>query len=385
MKSACSVLWSISAFALAALLPGCANIQAPLPPALELPRPPNDVRAVRKGDRVYLFWSVPTQTMDRQSIRRPGPTRICRSLESPMNACGTIVGNLPLVTNSGNQKPGTITIRPEASFVDTLPPELEQRNPNRMATYAVEALNREARSAGLSNRVQVPLAPTLPPPANFRADVTASGVALSWTWTPPPSLPPGIHSQCRFYRKSLDSGTETMLADLDCGAQQFRDPTAEWQKHYEYRATTLTSITTETTGPCAAHSSEPAAGACTAKETIEGDDSPPQRVFTNDIYPPAVPSGLQAVFSGPGQVPFVDLLWAANTDAGLAGYNIYRREEDTPAANAQPVKINAELVKTPAFRDTHVTAGKTYIYSVSAVDERGNESSRSEEASETVP
>jgi len=32
-----------------------------------------------------------------------------------------------------------------------------------------------------------------------------------------------------------------------------------------------------------------------------------------------------------------------------------------------------------------VVAGKTYSYSVSAVDERGNESAPSEEASESVP
>jgi fibronectin type 3 domain-containing protein len=42
-------------------------------------------------------------------------------------------------------------------------------------------------------------------------------------------------------------------------------------------------------------------------------------------------------------------------------------------------------VKTPAFRDTHVEAGKTYQYAVTAVDERGNESAHSAEASETVP
>jgi fibronectin type 3 domain-containing protein len=43
------------------------------------------------------------------------------------------------------------------------------------------------------------------------------------------------------------------------------------------------------------------------------------------------------------------------------------------------------LVKTPAFRDMNVVAGKTYFYSVSAVDQRGNESGRSEETSEGAP
>jgi len=67
-------------------------------------------------------------------------------------------------------------------------------------------------------------------------------------------------------------------------------------------------------------------------------------------------------------------------DADLAGYNVYRREEDTA-----PAKLNAQLVKTPAYRDQHVTGGKKYFYSVTAVDVRGNESERSEEAGEAVP
>jgi fibronectin type 3 domain-containing protein len=113
---------------------------------------------------------------------------------------------------------------------------------------------------------------------------------------------------------------------------------------------------------------------------IEGDDTPFQPVFTHDIYPPAVPAGLQAVFSGPGQPTFIDLIWAPDTDADLAGYNIYRRE---PGGTS--TRINHELVKTPSYRDTNVISGKTYLYSVSAVDLRGNESARSEEASEQVP
>jgi len=65
------------------------------------------------------------------------------------------------------------------------------------------------------------------------------------------------------------------------------------------------------------------------------------------------------------------------SDADLAGYNIYRHE-----AGVAALKLNPELVRTPAYRDAQVVAGRTYFYSVTAVDERGNESARSEEASE---
>jgi fibronectin type 3 domain-containing protein len=113
---------------------------------------------------------------------------------------------------------------------------------------------------------------------------------------------------------------------------------------------------------------------------VEGEDTPTVTVFAHDVFPPAVPSGLQAVFSGVGQAPFVDLVWAPDTEADLAGYNIFRHQE-----GGQPVKINSELVKVPNYRDGEVRSGKTYFYSVSAVDVRGNESAKSEEANEAVP
>jgi fibronectin type 3 domain-containing protein len=113
---------------------------------------------------------------------------------------------------------------------------------------------------------------------------------------------------------------------------------------------------------------------------IEGDDSPVVRVVAHDVFPPSVPAGLQAAYSGEGQKPFIDLIWAPVASADLAGYNIYRSEAD-----GAPVKLNSELVKTPSYRDSAVSSGKTYTYSVSAADVRGNESARSDQASETVP
>ena len=381
MKSARNLPGVSAVFLLASLLVRCASVQAPLPPSLELPKPATDLRAVRKGDRVYLFWTVPTETIDRQNMRRQGPTRICRSLEALMSTCGTPVGNLPPAANTKSESKSAPIPKTQSSFVDTLPLALQQQNPTRMITYAVETLNPHARSAGLSNQVHLPLAPTLPPPANFRAQVTSDGVVLTWDCEQPGTLP-NIRYVYRIDRRSGDSATDVRLADVECSGGRFEDHTLEWQKPYEYRITVVTTGHVEkgaapcTSGPSKEGDREP--GSCVV--SVEGDDSPAQKVFTNDVYPPGVPTGLQAVFSGPGQASFVDLLWAPNTDADLAGYNVYRREE-----GRQPVKINRELVKTPAFRDTKGEGGKTYFYSVSAVDARGNESARSEEASETMP
>ena len=375
MRPLSNPLRGIFAVVLTSLLTGCASVQSPVPPSLELPKPPNDLRAMRKGDHVYLYWSVPTQTMDRQRVRRSGPTRICRSLDPLMKTCGTPVGNIAALPNA---KAGA---RPEATFADTLPHELQQKNPARLARYAVEAMNLDARSAGLSNQVQVALLPTLPAPASFRAEVTSRGVFLTWDCAIPPANSGGARYVYRIYRKPADTRAEVKVADVTCPNHIFEDQTIEWQKTYEYRLTVASLIDLDpNVNPCPPQTPTAKNIECVNVASAEGDDSPPQKVFTKDVYPPPVPTGLQAVFSGPGQPPFIDLLWAPDTDADLAGYNVYRHEGDGQAS-----RINSDLVKTPAFRDANVAAGKSYQYSVSAVDERGNESAHSAEATESVP
>jgi hypothetical protein len=176
-----------------------------------------------------------------------------------------------------------------------------------------------------------------------------------------------VHYLYRVYRR-LEGGTQqTLVGDVTATSERrfsLTDSNIEWEKTYDYRAETVTVV---------ALANEP-------EIQVEGDDAPEIKVFAHDVFPPAVPSGLQAVSSGPGQKKFIDLVWAPVADLDLDGYNVYRHEEGMAVE-----KVNAELVKTPAYRDENVMSGKRYFYSVSAVDVRGNESGRSEEASETLP
>ena len=169
---------TLLALAAPLIVTACATIGPPQPPSLDLPKPPTDLRAVRKGDRVMLTWTVPTMTTDRQSIRTFGPAQICRARTPDMQDCGTAVGQLaaqPARAAASDQK------RSIASYTDTLPSDSENEDPSGSATYAVEVLNADGRGAGLSNRVHVPLVRTLPPPQNFQARVTSEGVVLTWT------------------------------------------------------------------------------------------------------------------------------------------------------------------------------------------------------------
>lgn len=353
-----------------AVLAGCGVPGAPQPPSLELPRQVSDLRALRKGDRVTLAWTPPQETTDRTAVRHPGATLICRAAGT-MTSCGQPVGVLQAA-----QIPKSET----AGYVDTLPAQLQQENAAGFATYAIEVENARGRTAGLSNQVQVPLAPTLPPPAKLAATVTADGPVIGWVVpadktgmdllaTEAMKSREEISYAYRLYRRDQDKPNgpavqvpvENAFAvpSMEQPNVNVRDREIEWEKTYDYWVTVVTRVKS---------------GERTIE--VEGEDSPPVEVFTHDVFPPAVPGGLEAVYT-PGAPGFIDLTWAPDTERDLAGYNVFRHE-----AGAAAVKINTELVKTPAFRDNNVQQGHTYWYSVSAVDLRGNESGKSQEASE---
>jgi len=206
---------------------------------------------------------------------------------------------------------------------------------------------------------------TLPAPVDLSAELMDDGVLLTWTGAGEPTPRPGLEFRYRIYRRDESSGKEVVAGEVPAGAagpMRFLDA-IEWEKTYSYRVTAV-SIVTRPSG----------------EAQVEGDDSASLRVVAHDVFPPGVPAGLQAAFSGEGQKPFIDLIWAPVASSDLAGYNVFRSE-----GTGAPVKLNTEPVKTPSYRDSAVSPGKTYVYAVSAVDVRGNESARSDAATESVP
>ena len=350
---------ALSTLAALALLTGCGVQGNPLPPSLELPKPVSDLKAARKGDKVLLTWTAPRETTDKLRIKETVTTRVCRATAAPASPECSQVGEV-----AAGQAPASGA---SASYTDTLPRELQEQSPAGFAVYTMEVVNARGRGAGPSNAVRVPLAPTLPPPTGLEARVTAEGVALSFAAPAAPPAPAGGESpySLRVYRRAAGASASTVAGELPLSASppSFLDTTIEWEKSYQYRITTVTRIAPPGGTPV----------------EVEGDDSSTVEVLAHDSFPPAAPKEVQAVASSGGGQSFIDLTWSLNSEADLAGYNVYRREGD-----AQPRKINGELLRTPAFRDANVAAGHTYLYSVSAVDLRSNESGRSEETSETV-
>jgi hypothetical protein len=87
-----------------------------------------------------------------------------------------------------------------------------------------------------------------------------------------------------------------------------------------------------------------------------------------DVTPPSVPTNVNGTPVGSTEV---DLTWNASTDdvggSGVAGYNVYRGGS----------KVNGSLVTSTNYADTGLSSSTQYSYTVSAVDNQGNESAQS--------
>ncbi len=344
-------------------LAGCGTPGAPQLPSLQLARPVDDLTASRKGNKIQLDWTLPRKNTDRTLVKNVPQSRICRHDGTAlMSGCTevAIAQNPKIEVKRKGEQPQAVHM----TYVDTLPTQLGEQNPAGFVRYAVEIMNPRDRSAGLSNQVLIPVAPTIVPPEQLTVKVEADGVLLSWEGADVPEAPKSLTYRYRVMRSPAGTNAYIALGDIEPETDGFYlDKTFGWETKYDYRIESVTLV----------HSQG-------INSAVEGDNSKAAEVFTRDIYPPAEPTGLQAVFSSVGQKPFVDLNWAPNMESDLTGYNVFRR-----VAGGEPAKLNQQIVQVPSFRDDTVVLGKTYFYSVSAVDARSNESPRSTETTEVVP
>ena len=344
----------------AGALSGCGTPAAPQPPSLNLPERVADLEATRAGNQVTLTWTMPKRNTDKLLLKDNLRASACR--QEGNGACdeaGAMVRFAPGAT---------------ATITDTLP-LAEITGKARVLNYFVELKNRNGRSAGLSNAATV-LAGAAPAPVEaLSAEVKKAGVVLHWRpdgqdaavrlqrtlLTPPPAkkqqegllAPPPEQVQQNLLIEEVSQG-------------QALDKSIRFGETYAYRAQRVARVTVE-------------------GKTLElaGAVSDPVQVEAKDVFPPAVPTGLAAVTTvgGNGVETAIDLSWVPDSEADVAGYVVYRREDAGAWQRISP----AEPLVGPAFHDAQVQPGHTYIYAVSAVDQGGHESTRSAETSEAVP
>ena len=106
-------------------------------------------------------------------------------------------------------------------------------------------------------------------------------------------------------------------------------------------------------------------------ERVESAPSNAVRMRIQDTFPPDVPANLVA-FTGKDHV---FLTWEAVRDRDLHHYIVYRK-----SSKGEEFKPLDSAVSENLYRDRQVTRGQAYVYMVTAVDDKGNESEPSRPA-----
>jgi fibronectin type 3 domain-containing protein len=214
---------------------------------------------------------------------------------------------------------------------------------NKEVTLAVRVLSARGKTVGWSNFVNLPVVAPPERPAEVHAEATAEGVRLTWR---------ARGDSFRIYRRT---GSERFAPAANVPQPSWTDSGAEFGKHYIYQVQTLVKLSNNT--------------------EAESDLSEEAGITPVDVFPPAVPKGLNAA-TAPNSI---ELSWEGDTEPDLAGYRVYR------STGAGPFEKIGDPVAIPSYSDRNVEHGKTYRYAVSAIDKTGNESARSGPVEATLP
>lgn len=382
---------------LAAFATGCASPRPPKPPSLNLPQPVKDLTAERIGNQVLLHWTTPEKTTDGFEIKGPVTAEVCRIVYPAGHAASDCVPITRLPVRSG-----------PTQCSETLPQPLTN-DPVTLLGYRVQLLNAHGRSSGFSQQAFAAAGAAPPAVDQLRAAASPSGILLQWRVENTQAiveldrLPAGAASV-----SSSSANPPARSASPDLSQKQAKDQRKDKSKTSRTSAHPQPPLPSEIRLRTPERSTDPggtsdqtAAKGETYRYTaqrvlpvsLEGHalalrslPSPPVTVTFRDIFPPAIPTGLEAV---PGGVALsdrsIDLSWTPDDDSDIAGYFVYRQPVSSAGIlTGSTILLTHTPIAEPAFRDHTVVIGQRYAYRVTAVDARGNQSAPSADAQETL-
>jgi hypothetical protein len=324
--------------------------------------------AHQAGDAIALSFTLPSKTIRGEPLSETPAIEIIRGAVRPdgtpdaksFRVAQTIPG--ALVEN----------YRPDdrEQIADTVAAAELPNYPGRTLAYRVRTRVSRRRASADSNTVIVRLRPVAERIATLRAALTETTIEL--TWTPPTRTSEGeplpAVSEYRIYKGEIDPASGD-AASKDLSQAKWKSPLtlvghstipAYHDTDFQFGKTYLYTV----------DAIIPSDGT-----PVESSDSVPAIVTPQDIYPPSVPQGLVAavIVGDPTKPPEVDLSWSISPETDLAGYHVYRSEQQETRGEL----VTPELLLSPAYRDNSVQASHRYWYRVTAVDRAGNESAPS--------
>jgi hypothetical protein len=321
----------LSLAAPALLLSACGYIGEPMYPLLNIPMQVTNLAVVERGAVLVYQFDLPALTTEGK-IARIGEVELRAGEPGPP----------PF--NLGEWEKQSERFDVDAAGAKHVQGQIAAaRWAGRDVAIAVKVYGVNRRSAGWSSPMLVTVVPPLPVPAGIDAAAVAEGVRVTWT---------GPTGRYNVFRRGEQDKEFALMATVE--ANQWVDTGTEYNKKYDY----IVQMTQKT-----------------GTVDVQSDLSPAKSVTPEDKFPPAVPSGLNAILATVG----VELVWDRNTESDLAGYRLYRALGD-----GKLEKI-AEIADAPSYSDRKLESGKQYRYVVSAVDRLGNESALSAPVEITAP
>jgi hypothetical protein len=355
-------------FLFSVFLVACGAPGEPTPPTPVIPVAITDLTAHQDGDGVRLTFTMPSNSIAGVKLATTPAVEILRGAlkpdGSPDLSSFRVVYAIPgaLVDNSRSE--GHI------GFTDPIAPEEIKGHPGRTLAYTVRTRASQKRVSADSNVVSVRVFPVPERIASVEARVTEPAIELSWTAPARTSAGdplPAIIGY-RIYRSEITPQAGSSSAPVPPqGKNEAPSSLLATSETNSYRDT---SFAFDYTYVYVVRSVIQADGS-----ELESATSPPLIVTPRDTFPPAAPQGVVAALlpaASPGAL-VVDLSWSISLETDLAGYRVYRSEQEGTRGQV----LNQELLPTPAVRDTSVQPGHRYWYTVTAVDRAGNESAPS--------
>jgi hypothetical protein len=375
-----------SLFLISLLLGGCASPGEPLERRPPEPAAVTDLTAQQSGNTVVLTFTLPRQTIDQRPLKLPPAIEVWRSFTplSPAAPAKPLAPSSLLITLPSDMV-SHYTEQGRIRYVNALQPEDFTQHPNEIANFTVRTRVSEKRPSPDSNVAALQIHPAPDPIDDLKTQVGRSGVTL--LWTPPQKTPVGPAppiEMFRIYRTEIappSAGDDQAvphapapLASIPATLkQQFAKIAETASPTYQDTQTNFGATYTYSVRSVVQYSGR----------DLESSDSNLASITPRDIFAPSAPQGLVVVFVPKlGETPaHLELSWAINSETDIAGYNVYRSEQD----GALGTRLTSESLLTPAFRDMSAVVGRQYFYTITAVGRSGNESPPGASATGEIP
>jgi len=344
---------------------GCGAPGDPVPPSPPVPVAIADLAAHQAGDGVQLSFTLPSSTVSGQKLAAPPAVEILRGGVKSDGSADTksfhAVYTIPGALVENYRADGQVI------FTDPIAPEETKSHPGGGVAYVVRTRASQKRASAESNVVSLRVFPVPARIASIEARVSETAIELNWPvpTTTAAGEPVTAITSYKIYR--LETRAPAAGSTPQEPSQSKPEAHAALVGSSETNSFHDSSIIFDHTYAYTIRSVIQAGGG-----ELESSDSQPVTVTPRDIFPPAAPQGLVAVVL-PGAAPgtlLVDLSWSINLETDLAGYHVYRSEQEGTKGQL----VTLDLLPTPAIRDTSVRPGHRYWYTVTAVDRAGNES-----------